>query len=478
MLATHLRNRILRVLALAATATVALAAVPAESASAATAAGTAAVASARPSSAETKTAPGQPSFGEKGPSVEAVQRALVSHGFTLRGGVTGIFDARTRRTLRNFQKVVGLKVTGVVDMRTAQVLKLAAPTSTTSIPQPTTAAFPFTRDNLPRRGASGEAVLTVQKALAATGLTVRGGIDGFFGRGTTTTITEYQKIKGLAETGRLDEPTAVSLGLIAPVVAASTPATTAPTTVAATPATTAAPTTTAAAAAVSAAAAPALTLDTLPKRGDRNERVTIVQRALIAAGTEVKGGADGVFGVGTTAAIKRYQGANGLVVTGRLDARTAHRLNLIPAPPVQIQVFPMQGPCAYTDTWHAPRGERLHLGVDVIGAEGLLIYAVTDGTITRTYQQGRDALTGNGVRLTTADGTYFFYGHLQRLADGITVGTKVKAGQVLGYNGKTGNTNTPHLHFEVHPQGGAAINPTAIVAAVDACNVTTPLPAP
>ena len=129
MLATHRRNRVLRVLALAATTTVAFAAVPAHSASAATTPGSVAVADARPRSAETKTAPGQPSFGEKGPSVEAVQRALVSHGFTLRGGVTGIFDARTRRTLRNFQKVVGLKVTGIVDMRTAQVLKLAAPAS-------------------------------------------------------------------------------------------------------------------------------------------------------------------------------------------------------------------------------------------------------------------------------------------------------------------------------------------------------------
>ena len=77
-----------------------------------------------------------------------------------------------------------------------------------------------------------------------------------------------------------------------------------------------------------------------------------------------------------------------------------------------------------------------------------------------------------------ADGTYFFYGHMLRLADGITVGTKVKAGQVVGYNGKTGGTNTPHLHFEIHPFGGAAIDPTAAVDAVNACGVTTPLPIP
>jgi murein DD-endopeptidase MepM/ murein hydrolase activator NlpD len=65
-----------------------------------------------------------------------------------------------------------------------------------------------------------------------------------------------------------------------------------------------------------------------------------------------------------------------------------------------------------------------------------------------------------------------------RLADGITVGTKVKAGQVVGYNGKTGGTNTPHLHFEIHPFGAAAVDPTAAVDAVNACGVTAPLPVP
>jgi murein DD-endopeptidase MepM/ murein hydrolase activator NlpD len=364
--------------------------------------------------------------------------------------------------------VVGIPVTGVVDMRTAQVLKLTAPAGKTVV-APQTTTFPLAGKTLPRRGNKGASVRVVQRALAATGLTVRGGIDGHFGFGTTETIKTFQRIKGLAVNGLLDQATAVALGLVPP----ADQATPAPA-----PAPTVAPETTVPVAQVSATqtAAPALTSETLPSRGARGQSVVLVQQALINAGITVKGGADGVFGAGTAAAISRFQQSKGFSQTGRLDVRTALALGLIATPPVQLAAFPMQGPCFYSDTWHAPRGDRKHLGVDIIGKEGLLIYAVADGVITKTYTEGRDKLTGNGVRLTTADGTYFFYGHLQRLADGITVGTQVKAGQVLGTNGKTGNTSTPHLHFEVHPQGGAAINPTAIVAAVDACNVTTPRP--
>lgn len=412
-----------------------------------------------------KTAPGQPKFGDQGPHVVAVQQAIMRNGFTLRGGATGIFDRRTLLALRTFQKVVGLKVTGVVDAATAQVLKVSVAATTTQAPTTTAAptttvaptttlpavTYPFTAQNLPVRGHRGDAVLIVQNALKNAGMVVRGGIDGMFGSGTTATIQSFQTAKGLPVTGILDAATASTLGLIAPAPA---------------PAPVAAPV---------AVQTPSASLTKLPVRGNRGDSVVAVQKALVAAGIQLKGGVDGIFGGATTVALQSFQTAKGINPTGKLDQRTAIALGVVAAPTIQLAAFPVQGPCSFENTWHAPRGGgRLHLGVDIIAKEGNLIYAVADGTITKVYSTTSDKLAGNGVRLTTADGTYFFYGHFKSVAEGITVGTKVKAGQVIGYNGKTGATNTPHLHFEVHPQGGEAIDPTAIVAAVDSCSVTAP----
>ena len=86
-------------------------------------------------------------------------------------------------------------------------------------------------------------------------------------------------------------------------------------------------------------------------------------------------------------------------------------------------------------------------------------------------RQGR--LSGNGLKLTAADGTYFVYLHLSGFAPGISVGTNVKAGDVIGFVGNTGSSATAHLHFEIHPWGGSAINPYPYVKAIDDCSNTT-----
>ena len=230
-----------------------------------------------------------------------------------------------------------------------------------------------------------------------------------------------------------------------------------------------------------ATAATAMTFETLPARGQKGELVKVLQNALIANGIAVKGGADGDFGVATTVAITNFQIARGLTQSKVLDINTAIALALIPSLESlglpTLQVFPMQGRCGFTDTWGQARSEgRSHEGTDIIGARGLALYATNDGVISKVSTGGRNG--GNAVYLTLPNGTYFYYAHLDSFAPGIAAGVPVKAGQVIGYNVSTVNTETPHLHFEVHPFGGPAVNPYAILKAVDACNVLDVLPQP
>jgi murein DD-endopeptidase MepM/ murein hydrolase activator NlpD len=396
-----------------------------------------------------------PKMGESGPEVTRMQQAIVARGFTIKGGIDGSFGSATQLALKSLQKVAGFRPTGTLDAKTAKFLGLVD-------------VAPLTKSNFPTVGASGDAVWSLQQALINNGVQVKGGADGKFGLATSIALGKFQALKGLAVTKSVDESTAIALGLLAApvqkvsakktVVAASAPV--------AAPAVAVAPST--------------ITIDSLPARGQTSENVRTLQNSLINAGIEVKGGADGVFGVATSVAIGKFQSAQGMNVTTALDAPTAAALGLIPTLAElglpSLQAFPMQGRCSFSDSWHAPRGGgRLHEGVDIIGARGLAIYAVVDGTITRMLTGG--ALSGNSIRLTAPDGTYFFYAHLDGFAAGLATGQTVRAGQVIGYNGSTGAT-TAHLHFEIHPHGGAAVNPYPIVKAVDACNVTELLPQP
>ena len=123
-------------------------------------------------------------------------------------------------------------------------------------------------------------------------------------------------------------------------------------------------------------------------------------------------------------------------------------------------VCPVQGSVAYADTWGAARsGGRRHEGVDMMAGSGTTLVAVVSGSVN--FKQTR--LGGNSVWLTGNDGNRYFYAHLSSFEGS---SRSVSQGEVIGYVGMTGNAPVPHLHFEVHPGGGVAVNPYPYVRAV------------
>ncbi|MER9971085.1 M23 family metallopeptidase [Mesorhizobium sp. M0060] len=105
---------------------------------------------------------------------------------------------------------------------------------------------------------------------------------------------------------------------------------------------------------------------------------------------------------------------------------------------------------------------RIHKGVDWAAPVGTPIAAAFDGEITF---QGDGGGYGNLVKISHGNGRETRYAHMQKFAIEGGVGTKVKAGDIIGYIGTTGLSTGPHLHFELY-QNGAAIDPLGTVTAV------------
>lgn len=123
---------------------------------------------------------------------------------------------------------------------------------------------------------------------------------------------------------------------------------------------------------------------------------------------------------------------------------------------------PVAGAVSFTDSWGAPRsGGRSHKGVDMIAARGVPIVAIYSGTV---YRLSNSVLGGKSVYFNSDAGDMYYYAHLDDFGD-ISAGQQVPEGHVLGYNGSTGNAPDylPHVHFEYHPDGGAAVNPYPLV---------------
>ena len=216
-----------------------------------------------------------PVLGDSGAAVIQLQQALISRGFTLKGGADGVFSTTTRNTLKSFQRIVGFKATGRMDERTAKFLGLIAPKQ-------------LDPNALPVVGTKSEEVWSLQQALANNGVPVKGGADGVFGLATKIAIAKFQSAKSLPITQVLDIPTAAALGLIAETAVAK----------AAEVKVISQPVVSAAATGASPAVATTegmLTINTLPTRGQKSDAVRLVQEKLIANSIEVKGGADAIF---------------------------------------------------------------------------------------------------------------------------------------------------------------------------------------
>ena len=136
--------------------------------------------------------------------------------------------------------------------------------------------------------------------------------------------------------------------------------------------------------------------------------------------------------------------------------------------------------CQILDNFGEARGSgRIHEGSDMLATRGQEVYAMANGTLTLQVVAGSAqngaSLSGNLWKLTAdLDGTYFVYAHLDAFAPGLARGSVVFQGQLLGWVGDTGNPGPGnyHLHFEIHPGGGAAVNPLPLLTIPDTCTVS------
>ena len=146
-----------------------------------------------------------------------------------------------------------------------------------------------------------------------------------------------------------------------------------------------------------------------------------------------------------------------------------------PSAQVPRIVFPILGDATWTDDFGDPRGQGGHQGNDIMAPRRALVLAAEAGTVEFHTTSAR---AGCMLYLNGKSGTQYLYIHLNNdltdendnqgkcvagvaYAKGLKNGAKVAAGEVIAYNGDSGDANgiNPHLHFEVHPGGGGAVSP-------------------
>lgn len=102
------------------------------------------------------------------------------------------------------------------------------------------------------------------------------------------------------------------------------------------------------------------------------------------------------------------------------------------------------------DNFDQPRGnERHHGALDIMAPKGSKVIAAADGTVVKLFNSTAGGLTV--YQFDPSEKYAYYYAHLARYAHGLTEGSVLKRGDLLGYVGSTGNAepNAPHLHFAV-----------------------------
>jgi hypothetical protein len=135
-------------------------------------------------------------------------------------------------------------------------------------------------------------------------------------------------------------------------------------------------------------------------------------------------------------------------------AATHEPLKVTPPLGQRHYVFPVVGTSEYIDTYGAFRSDvpgNWHHGDDIFAALGAPVVAVAGGTINRV---GWEKLGGWRLWVRDSVGDEFYYAHLAGYAPTDLRSNRVRAGEVIGFIGNTGDafTTSPHLHFEIHPR--------------------------
>jgi murein DD-endopeptidase MepM/ murein hydrolase activator NlpD len=102
---------------------------------------------------------------------------------------------------------------------------------------------------------------------------------------------------------------------------------------------------------------------------------------------------------------------------------------------------------SYSDT---RSGKRQHEAIDILAPRNTPVVAVEDGTVAKLFESKAGGLTI--YQFDPGQQYSYYYAHLDRYADGLKEGDRIRRGQVLGYVGTSGNApkDTPHLHFAVY----------------------------